>query len=215
MSAAAICWLALSYAQPAAATDRGRSWEATVQLIGTSSESSRGEEGSGVDFDSATGFAFGVAYNFSPRLALGFDASFVEPKYDATFNTDEDGLVTLRHKASVFNGHLNGTWNILPGSFTPYLQLGVGWTHVDSNVADGPPVTGCWWDPWWGYVCADFFSTYQDTRFSWGAGAGLRWEMGDRIFFKGSVNRVEIDGGKNGVDPHFDMWKLEVGWRLN
>ena len=199
----------------AASSDRSRSWEATIQVLGTGSESRNGENGSGVDFDSATGWGFGVAYNFNEHLAVGFDGAFVKPKYTATFNTDEDGLVSLRHKASVFNGQLNGTWNIMKGPFTPFLQLGMGWTHIDSNVADGPPVTGCWWDPWWGYVCSNFYSTYKDTRFSWGAGAGLRYEFQNRMFVKGSINRVEIDGGNNAVDPKFDLWKLELGWKLN
>jgi opacity protein-like surface antigen len=199
----------------AAGSDRSRSWEATIQVLGTGSESRNGENGSEVDFDSATGWGFGVAYNFNEHLAVGFDGAFVKPKYTATFNTDEDGLVSLRHKASVFNGQLNGTWNIMKGPFTPYLQLGIGWTHIDSNVADGPPVTGCWWDPWWGYVCSNFYSTYKDTRFSWGAGAGLRYDFQNRMFVKGSINRVEIDGGNNEVDIKFDVWRLELGWKLN
>jgi opacity protein-like surface antigen len=199
----------------AASSDRSRSWEATIQVLGTGSESRDGENGSGVELDSATGWGFGLTYNFNEHLAVGFDGAFVKPKYTATFNTDEDGLVSLRHKASVFNGQLNGTWNILKGPFTPYLQLGIGWTHIDSNVADGPPVTGCWWDPWWGYVCSNFYSTYKDTRFSWGGGAGLRYDFQNRMFIKGSINRIEIDAGNNAADINFDLWKLELGWRLN
>jgi opacity protein-like surface antigen len=115
----------------------------------------------------------------------------------------------------VFNGAVNGTWNILKGNFTPYLQLGLGWTHVDSNVADGPPVTGCWWDPWWGYVCADFFSTYKDTRFSWNAGLGVRYDFQNRMFLKGSINRIFVDGAQDAADPEFDLWRVELGWRFN
>jgi opacity protein-like surface antigen len=213
-SAAALAALLLIGSSAAAAEQRGRHWEGTLQLIGTSSESSNGEMGSGIDVDSEVGWGFGATYHFNPNFAVGFDGTFVRPKYTAVFNTDEDGLVSLRHRASIFNGHFNGTWNILKGDFTPYLQLGLGWTHVDSNIADGPPVTGCWWDPWWGYVCADFFSTYEDTRFSWGAGAGLRYDF-DRMFVKGSINRIELDAGSNAVDPTFDMWKLEIGMRFN
>jgi hypothetical protein len=35
------------------------------------------------------------------------------------------------------------------------------------------------------------------------------------MFVKGSVNRVYLDGGNNAADPTFDMWKLELGWKLN
>ena len=198
----------------AADSNRGRNWEATIMVLGTGSESSSGENGSGIDMDSTTGWGFDVTYNFSKKFALGFDAAFIKPSYTATYNTEENGLQSLQHKASIFNGQLNGTWNMLDGPFTPYLQLGIGWTHFDSNVADGPPTTGCWWDPWWGYVCSNFFSTYKDTRFSWGAGLGLRYEFQNSMFVKGSVNRIEIDGGNNAADPKFDMWKLELGWML-
>ena len=215
VSGAAIVALLTGALSFAADSDRGRNWEATIQVVGTGSESSDGEMGSGLEMDSTTGWAFGVTYNFSPNFAVGFDGSFLKPRYTATFNTDEEGPISLQHKASIFNGQVNGTWNMLDGPFTPYLQLGIGWTHIDSNVADGPPVTGCWWDPWWGYVCSNFYSTYKDTRFSWGAGAGLRYEFRNRMFVKGSVNRIEIDGGNNGADPKFDMWKLELGWMLN
>jgi opacity protein-like surface antigen len=194
-----------------AMADRAGRWEGTVQLVGTSSESAGGPSGSGIDVDSDVGIGFGLSYNFTQNLALGFGMFWVEPDYSAVFDTEEDGLVEIDHKLSLFNGQLNGTWNILDGPFTPYLRGGIGWTHVDSNVADGPPVTGCWWDPWWGYICSNFFSTYSDTRFSWGFGAGLRYEFGREMFVQGGYNRLEIDGN-NGVEPSFDNWALELGW---
>jgi opacity protein-like surface antigen len=94
------------------------------------------------------------------------------------------------------------------------VQAGLGWTYIDSNVSDGRPTTGCWWDPWWGYVCADFYDTYDDNRFSYGAGAGLRYEFRNGMFVKGSYNLLELDGEGNGADPSFDLWRLELGWKL-
>jgi opacity protein-like surface antigen len=143
--------------------------------------------------------------------ALGFDAAFLRPGYTAVFNTEDNGLQKVKHKMSVFSGQFNGTWNMIDGPLTPYLQAGLGWTYVDSNVTDGPPTTGCWWDPWWGYVCRNFYSTYDDTRFSYGAGAGLRWEFRSGMFLKGSYNLVRIDDNTS-ADPSFDTAKLELGW---
>ena len=194
-----------------AQTARGGNWESTIQVVGTSSESSSGENGSSLDIDSDVGIGFGLHYNFSDHLALGFDMFFAKPRYEATFNTEEDGLVSVRHDMSVYNGQLNGTWNMLDGPFTPYLQLGIGWTYLDSNVADGPPVNGCWWDPWWGYVCRSFYSTYSETDFSYGVGAGLRWEFTNSMFIKASYNRVEVNASGS-ADPTFDSAKLELGW---
>ena len=211
-TACSLAMLLLNASALAAETDRGRNWEATLQIIGSGSESSGGEEGSSIRFDSTVGWAFGITYNISEHLSLGFDGSFLRPDYKAVIVPEDDDAFTIRHRASIFNGALNGTWNIMKGNFTPYLQLGIGWTNVDSNVADGPPSTGCWWDPWWGYICSDFYSTYKDNRFSWNAGAGLRYEFQNSMFVKGSINRVYLDGGNNAADPTFDMWKLELGW---
>jgi opacity protein-like surface antigen len=196
---------------PIAAADRGGNWEGTLQVIGNRAKTINGENGSSLDVDSTVGFGFGFGYNFNSKFALNFDGSFIKPKYEAVFNTEDAGLVSLNHKMSIFNGQVNAVWNIMDGPFTPYLQAGIGWTRIDSNVADGPPTTGCWWDPWWGYTCRSFFSTYNETNFSYGFGAGLRYEFGGQVFVKGSVNRYEIDYGEDGADPRFDMWRLEIG----
>lgn len=206
--------LILALAAAPAYADRAGRWEATAQIIGSSSESSGAEMASGLDVDSDIGFAFGFAYNFNEHLAMGMDFSFLNPDYEATLETDDGDIVTIDHEMDVFNGHLYGAWNFMQGPFTPYVTAGLGWTYVDSNVSDGLPSTGCWWDPWWGYVCANFYDTYDDTRFSYGAGAGLRYEFGNGMFMKGSYNLMEIDGEGNGADPSFDMWRLEFGWQL-
>ena len=198
-----------------AQTFRDNRWEGTLQLLGSSSESSDGEMGSSIAVDSAVGFGFGFAYNFNEHFAIGFDGSWVRPKYTAVYNTEEDGLQTLRHKMTIFNGQINGIWNIINGAFTPYLQAGLGWTYIDSNVTDGPPVTGCWWDPWWGYICSSFYSTYSTTKFSWGAEAGLRYDFDNDMFIKGGYSLVNINSGNNSVDPSLNMWRLQVGWKFH
>jgi len=195
-----------------AQTFRDDRWEGTLQLIGSSGQSSQGENGSSIDVDSAVGLAFGAAYNLSEHFAVGFDGTWVEPNYTAVFNTEENGLQTLRHKMTVFNGQFSAIWNVIDGPITPYLQAGIGWTYIDSNVTDGPPTTGCWWDPWWGYICSGFYSTYSDTRFSWGAEAGLRVEFDNDMFLKGGYSRIDIDGPNNGSDPSLSTWRLQVGW---
>lgn len=201
-------------ASTAWAADRGKKWELSLGMIGTSSESDSAVNGSSIDFDSAVGWSFGAGYNLTSKLSLGFTGSFVRPKYSATYNTDEDGLVTLDHKASIFNGHFNGTWHFMEGPFTPFVSAGLGWTHANSNVSRGPPVTGCWWDPWWGYVCRNYYSTYKDTQFSYSVGAGLRYDFENDWFVRGSINRLQLDGNGEGVEPKFDSWRLEVGWMV-
>jgi len=191
---------------------RAGSWETTIGLYVTGEESSSGENGSSLDVDTGYGLGVSIGYNFTSNLALRFDGSWARPDYQAVVNSEEEGLLRVDHELSVFNGQFNGVWNIIDGAFTPYLQAGIGWTYLDSNVADGPPQTGCWWDPWWGYICDNFYSTYSDSNFSWNVGAGLRYEFGRSMFVRGGWERTEIDTGKNGADPDFDAFRFELGW---
>ncbi len=208
-----VAMLVLAWGMPALA-DRAGKWEATVQIVSNSSESANGENGSSIDVDSDIGFAFGGAYNLSEHFAVGVDLSFLSPDYDATLVQDGGGRVNVGTDLDIFNGQIQGTWNILKGPITPYVQVGMGWTYVDSNIVDGLPETGCWWDPWWGYVCANFYDTYDDTSFSYGVGAGMRFEFDNGMFFKGSYNRLQLDAGGDGSDPTFDLWRLELGWMI-
>lgn len=192
-------------------TQRAGKWESTVGLYLTGSESSDGLNNSSLDIDSGYGLGFSAGYNFTQHLALRFDGAWSRADYDAVLDTENDGLVNISHELSAFNGQFNGVWNILDGAFTPYLQAGIGWTYLDSNVTDGPPSTGCWWDPFWGYICSNFYSTYSETNFSWNVGAGLRYEFGRGMFARGGWEQTHIDGG-SGADPSFDAFRFELGW---
>lgn len=201
------------WAQMASMVSRTGHWEGSIGLYGTSSESASGTNGSGIDVDSGIGIGFGLGYNFSEQLALRFDGSWTRPDYDARYTSEEGELVALSHELTLFTGQVSGVYRILPGAFTPYVQAGIGWTYVDSNVADGPPITGCWWDPWWGYICSNFYSTYTETNFSWNLGAGLRYDLNRDMFLRGGYEHVVIEGGE-GVEPSFDSFRLEVGWKF-
>ena len=87
------------------------------------------------------------------------------------------------------------------------------WTYIDSNVSDRPPITGCWWDPWWGYICSNFYSTYSDTNFSYGGGIGVRWEFGYNTYMRASYSLMRMDLGSAAGNPEFNLGRLEFGWR--
>ncbi|MCP5163693.1 MAG: porin family protein [Pseudomonadales bacterium] len=208
-----IGFLALATAATASAqtaSHRSGNWEATIQLVANDSGSVNAEQQSKVEYDSAVGLGFGVAYNFDNNWALGFNLNWIEPDYKATLEDEDGELVKVDHKMTISSGQFAGVWNIMDGPFTPYLQAAMGWTYVDSNVSKTPPVTGCWWDPFWGYVCQNYYNTYDETSFSYGFGAGLRYEFNNGMFLKGSINRLYIDS--NDFDPEVDTARLELGW---
>lgn len=208
-----LCCAVLGGSIDAYASDRSGHWETTVQLFQADSEDVRGSNDSSVEIDGDVGFGVGVAYNMSNALAFGFDFTYTNPDYKAVFNTDQSGVVSIDHDMDVYTGQFSAVWNLMNGPFTPFFRGGIGWTYIDSNVSDGPPVTGCWWDPWYGYICQNYYDSYDDTSFSYGVGAGVRYEFDNGMFLKGSINHIEIDADK-GFDPGINSALFELGWIL-
>ena len=194
--------------------NRADSWEATASAIFQESNNLGGEGGSSLDIDSAIGFGINFAYNLSSKLALGMDFEFLRPDYSAILIDDTGARpdVEFNHELRQFNGRFKGAYNFTDGPFTPFVEAGFGWSYFDSNVADGPPATGCYWHPWWGYVCANYYDTFDDTVFTYGLGAGLRYEFVGGAFIKASYNYWEMDGLGNSEDADLSSGRLEFGW---
>jgi len=194
--------------------ERGDEWNVSLEVLYQGSESASGENGSGVELDDDWGLGFALAYNFNNHLALGGEFNFLNPSYKYTVVPDEPNPTpeTISNRASLFNAMLRGTYNILSGPVTPFVDVTLGWAHIDSNVADSPPITGCWWDPWWGYICQPFWSTYSSSGVTYGGGVGLRWDFSRDMFLRASYSRMKADFGTSD-EPTFDIGRLEIGWR--
>ena len=187
----------------------------SIGAVQSFSDSYQGLGGSSLDLSSRTGIKFGVEYFTSSQLSLGFDASWVKPSYTARL-VPEDGspAETLSHRATIFTGHFSGTYYFREGPITPFVELGLGWTYFDSNVSDGTPIIGCWWDPFWGYICSDFYSTYGATNFSYGTGVGLRWNFGrDRSVDLG-YRWLEVEADGLGQKPTLESVAVELVFRF-
>lgn len=194
--------------------ERAGEWNLSLLAAYQGSESISGENGSGIKMSDDWGFGFALGYNFNNHLALSGELSFLDPRYDYTIVPDEPNPSpqTFSHTASIFNAMMKGTYNILSGPVTPFIDVTLGWRNIDSNVASGPPVTGCWWDPWWNYVCRQFWSTYSDSSVTYGGGIGVRWDFNRDMFLRASYSLMKSDTGSSS-DPTFDMGRIEIGWR--
>lgn len=208
----------LLFALPAissAQSYRSKTWEASIAAIYQDSKFVSAEGGSSIDIDSQWGFGFGFAYNVSNKLAFGADFEFIRPDYTAVLveeNTAQPEII-IDHEMYQFNGRFKGIFNVLDGPFTPYVEAGFGWSYFDSKVADGPPNTGCWWHPWYGYICNNYYDTFDDTLFSYGGALGLRYELRGGSFVKLSYNHWLMDGfGSSSDDEAFEAARLEFGW---
>lgn len=192
-------------------------WDFAIAAIYQDSESATGRNGSSLSADSTLGFGISLNYNLNAQFALGVDFDWLRPDFSAVLVNDEDPLDTLfvDHRATQVNTRFKGTYNFVPwGALVPYAQLGFGWTWLDSNVASGPPVTGCWWHPWWGYICENFFQTYNSTEFSYGGAVGLRYDLQGGSFISLSFDYWELDTSGSRANPTLESLRLQYGWRF-
>lgn len=196
--------------------DRSNMWEFGVSLNNLSSVKVKGSNGSFIDIDSSTGFGLALAYNFNNHFALGGEMTWNGPDYKALFIPTDPGQEPERinYELDMFGVNLKGIWNIIDGPITPYVELGLGWMDVDSNVIDQPPITGCWWDPWWGYICDTFYSTYGKTQESYNGAVGVRWDMDGGMTLKGSYGMLKVDTTSPNDDIELDAIRLELLWRF-
>lgn len=194
--------------------DRSQSWDFSVSGIYQGGETASGEAGSSLKVKDSWGFGFGFDYNFNKRFSLGMDLDYIRPDYTAVLIEDANppASTTISHTGYQFNGRIVGTLNLMDGPLVPYIDAGFGWTHLDTNVADGPPVTGCWWHPWWGYVCSNFYSTFSSTETTYGAGVGLRYELTGGGFIKASYNHWILNSGGSSSDFDLGSARIEYGW---
>jgi len=185
------------------------SWEATMLLQHQTSSSQEFENGAAIDIDSSTGWGFNLGWNFTEKWNLGYRFSLNKPDYAATIVPEIGEPQTINYQMSKYSHQFNITYNFLSGPITPFLQAGVGWTKLDSNVPDQAPSIGCWWDPWWGYICFSDWSTYSTSQFTYNVGAGMRWDINTAWFLRGAWNRqfINLDNG----DLNVDTITLETG----
>jgi len=197
------------------AADRAGTWEAGFHLTTMSSASLDGPFGASLKLDDGFGYGFNGGYNFTNRFALMVDANWASPDYLATFVPDGPGLPqTISTQLDIATIQGKGVFYFLEGRISPFIEAGFGWSSVDSNILDGPPITGCWWDFFWGYVCRSFFETYTDTTTSYSAGVGIRWDLGPDLMMRGSLGTLAIDIDAQGEQPNIETIQFEFAWRF-
>jgi opacity protein-like surface antigen len=85
---------------------------------------------------------------------------------------------------------------------------------VDTNIATEPPQTGCWWDPWWGYVCTTFQDTKTIDGFTYEVGLGARYDFNESFSLSGSYRKTwhDWDHADGAVD--IDTAILSFGYKF-
>jgi opacity protein-like surface antigen len=193
--------------------DRETGWEFGGELIYQDSAEFDADGGSTASLDSDIGIALTFGYRFNEKFELTFGVDWNNIDYDAEIVAEDvplvpDGtIIGVEGELEAWTPRVGINFNFIDGPITPYVSGVIGYSFIDTNIPDGPPQTGCWWDPWYGQICG----TWQDTRsteeFMYGLGAGVRWDVNDAWSIRFGYDKRWIDA--NG-SPDLDQFKFGV-----
>lgn len=142
---------------------------------------------------------FGFAYHANPFLSVRAEFMFGGATFRSQVPTRTGGSTELEMDAFLHTGRLNLDYNIINRRLTPFLTAGIGYQYLETEIKTAPPVTVCWWDPWWGWVCDTDYPRASEWDFTWNVGAGVRWDITDSLFVKVQVgaNWLQYSGSSS------------------
>ncbi len=210
-----ICLAGLTLALLAGATtadaqSREGRWEFTLGIPYQLGSDATLDHGATLKTDSDIGFLMTAGYNSSERVTWSFGLKWAGVGYDATRVNSAGGTSRASGTYDAWGLSANLLFNLGSGPLTPFVGAGVGYTWIDTNILNGIPSTGCWWDPWYGYICSTYYPTKTVDAFNYQAMLGLRYAFNPRTFLRLSyaTQWLDTDGGT----PRFDAFGLEIGW---
>jgi opacity protein-like surface antigen len=197
------------------APEQAGRWEGSVGLAQSTSSDVDFEGGTTAAIESGLGFNVGVGYHFNNRLRFGSTFNFDQKDYSAEVASDDPNVrLPIKGSMDTMSLMFDVAYTFLTGPVTPYVVGGLGWSWVDTNVATEPPQTGCWWHPWWGYIC----TSWQDTRtidgLAYEAGIGLRYDLTDKLAADGAYRMRWADFDQAKSAPSFDTFQLQLIWKF-
>lgn len=187
-------------------------WEFTLAPLYQMSNSIDFEGGDHVKTDAELGFGLGFGYNMSDQFALNFGFDWYSVSYDANVIKQDGGTANISGAYDQWLTYVNLTFNLAEGPFVPYITGGIGYSFIDTNIPDGRPIDGCYWDPWWGYICGSYYPTKTSSDFSYNAGIGIRYQFNPRFYTRLGYQMTWLDLGKANGSPYFDQIRLDFGW---
>lgn len=194
---------------------KGRAGALNILLLTYSpSMSWGGQGGSSMELDDAWGAGFGFGYNFSDRFQLNGVVSWGDRDFTATIVNSDGSTRQYNNRLDSTSLSLNGVYYFLKGAITPFVSGGVGLTNIDTNIPTGVATTECWWDPWYGYVCNINIPTKNETVLTYTAGLGVSFDINPRYSLQSSYNKTWLDVRRAANTPDFDLWRLDLIFRI-
>lgn len=209
-----ICIVMLAFSLSAHAQRDVGAYEFTLQIPYLESQTLDFDGRARAEIESDPGFGFGMAYNLTDRFSLIGNLSWNSTDYTALRVLDGGGIDQLSTELDSWNIGFGGDYYFLTGKFSPFINAGIGANYIDTNVPSGLPDTVCWWDPWYGYICAQDTPTHDEWSYFYSYGAGVRLDFGLSTFVKAGYYESVMDFDNASGSPKFTSWRLELGFKF-
>lgn len=192
---------------------RVKKWEFFIAPQMTNSKVLQFEGGAEADISKRSSIAFGFGYNINHNIELDMSFSSSNANYTGTIMPEDPANLPETGTYSLYTSSikLGFTYNFLKNPFTPYVSANIGSTYIDSGVPTGDIVDGCWYYPYWGYVCGPVAQTYTSTEFNYGAALGLRYDFNRQVYIKGDVGKNYLDINSSNT-PDFTTYRFFLGF---
>jgi opacity protein-like surface antigen len=159
------------------------------------------------------GVSFTAGYRVNPHFDAQLALDVTDVDYRVAIVTGTGSTVQANGSYRAYTPRTNIQLNLIDGPFTPFLVGGVGYSLVDTNIPNGRPQSGCYWDPWYGYICGTVQSTKWIDGFVYQVGVGARLDVSNSASVHLAVERHWIDFHSNG-SPYVDQFKAGFSWRF-
>jgi opacity protein-like surface antigen len=211
---AAIAVAALALSSITQAQERDEGWEVGLDVVYQDHSKLDFNGGTTVDLNTDVGLSLTFGYRISSQLELQFALDWSNVGYSANLIPQTGPSVGVDGSYQAFTPRANVQWNFMDGPITPFVMGGVGYSFIDTNIPNGRPSTGCWWDPWYGYICTSVQPTKSVDSFVYQIGAGVRWDVSDYTSARFAIENHWIDFGGNGTASTIQA-KLGFAYRFD
>lgn len=196
---------------------RDTGWEVGFDLNYLLSNDVDFEGGSTLETSDEFGVSGTFGYRMNANVEFQFSIDWANVDYDATLVSalppPLPASIGVSGEMESFTLMAKAVYNFMDGPFTPYVSGGIGWSFIDTNIPEGQVQVGCWWDPWYGQICAPYQETKNTDSFVYGVGLGVRYDFGYGSSIRASydINWLDLSHSDGAAD--FDQFRIGYVFR--
>ena len=189
-------------------------WEFRIGPVFTESKNINFDGGSTAHLKSNTGFKLGTGYYVTDQLIIGGNFGYGRSDFNGTVQGTNGAIALEDGRVDLSTLMFDATYTLLQGPIKPFGVVGLGWNWASTNIASGPPQTGCWWDPWWGYICSGYQPTHGSSSFAYQIGGGVQVNFSRAFAINADYKYTVIDLHNASSKPGIGSIELMLLWRM-